>query len=50
MEGTAVRYCWLCDKPVEQRTGRADVHYETGRAVFFCSPCHWDEYRWLRAL
>lgn len=51
MEATStVRYCWVCEEPVEPGTARTDRHYETGRAVVFCSPCHHDEYRQLAEL
>ena len=49
---TTIRFCWLCDEallPVGE-THCADVHYETGRTLWFCGPAHHAEYAELKAL
>jgi hypothetical protein len=47
-----VRFCWLCDEPVSAWPDSmlSSTHYETGRAVFFCSDEHWHAYRQLAEL
>ena len=52
----SVFFCWLCEKPVEDRDGRMDgdarrdTHYEHGGYLYFCCHEHWDTYNTLKAL
>lgn len=43
-----VHFCWLCQ--AECPTLITDVHYETGRILFFCTQEHRTHYQELKNL
>lgn len=50
---SAVRFCWLCEQPVPEDEGMpppVDVHYETGRMIYFCGDEHWWMYANLASM